>query len=67
MCSPGVTGEKCRSCILIRCTYDKNLEISSHLELLHFLCFCFAPGDKAKNQTGLKFGLCLHIYKVFGQ
>jgi hypothetical protein len=48
------------SCILIRCTHDKNLEMIKPLveELHHFLCFRFwPPGGQAKNQIGPKFGL----------
>jgi hypothetical protein len=48
------------SCILIRCTYDKNLEMIQPLvqQLLHFLCFrLWPPGGQTKNQTEPKFGL----------
>jgi hypothetical protein len=52
------------SCILIRYTYDKNLEMIQPLvqELQHFMCLQFwPPGGQAKNQIGQKFGLYSHF------
>jgi hypothetical protein len=48
------------SCILIRYTNDKNLEMIQTFvqELWHFLCFRFwPPGGQTKNQTGPKLGM----------
>jgi hypothetical protein len=53
-----------KSCILTKCTYDKNLEMIQPLvqELEHFLCFQFCPaGGQTKNQTGSKTRVLCHV------
>jgi hypothetical protein len=56
--NPGIT---IMSCILIRCTYDKNLEMIQQLissgDIALFVFSVLAPGGQAKNQTWPKFGL----------
>jgi hypothetical protein len=52
------------SCILIRYTYDNNLEMIQPLvqELYHFLCIRFwPPGGQAKNQTGANLPIGIYV------